>query len=141
MSIQLGGVLLGNFFGGLLADMFGRKPVLFAPMFVLTISNLVGFLAGSWVLMAASRLFVGLGCGLFLSTQYSYLCEFTLAQDRPLAIGFPSWAIQHCLFALLAWLLKDWRYIQLMVSLACLSDVPCLVVSELAHGIEIQMYE
>ncbi|KAH3855735.1 solute carrier family 22 member 6-A-like [Dreissena polymorpha] len=120
MSIQLGGVLLGNFVGGLFADMFGRKPVLFASMFILTISNLVGYLAGSWVLMAASRMFVGLGCGLFLNTQNSYLCEFTLAQYRPLAIGFPSWPIQNCLFALLAWLLKDWRYIQLMVSLACL---------------------
>ena len=122
MSIQTAGLLVGNLASGQLADLYGRKRPLFLSFLILTISNIVGFVSLNWYMLAVSRFFVGVGAGFFLAIQYSLMSEFTLSKWRSWAICFPSWPLQGCLFALLAWLIQDWRYLILMCGLM---GVPC----------------
>ncbi|KAL4240699.1 hypothetical protein ACF0H5_001491 [Mactra antiquata] len=123
-TIQIGGTLVGNIMAGQIADMFGRKPPFFTALVIVSAFNLLGFFSTSWKIFAVARFFAGLGGGFFMTTQYCLLSEFSLAKWRVWIVGFPSWPIQTCLFALLSWLLHDWRYIQLMTAIIAL---PCLL--------------
>lgn len=123
-SIQISGTLVGNVASGQLADLIGRRPPFFTSIFIIMSFHLVAFFSTSWQMFAAARFFLGMGGGFFLTTQYCFLSEFSLARWRVWIVGFPSWPIQSCLFAFLAWLLHDWRYIQLMVALC---SVPCFL--------------
>ena len=117
VSIQILFQLLGNFFAGQLADTIGRKIPFFSSLFIIVGSNLLGYFSVSWVMFTVSRVLIGIGCGLFLTVQYSYMSEFSLARWRAWLTGFPSWPIETCMLALVLWLLKDWRSIHLVIAL------------------------
>ncbi|XP_053395964.1 organic cation transporter protein-like [Mercenaria mercenaria] len=123
MTLQVAGLLAGNILAGQLSDLIGRKPPFFTSIILITVFNLVGFFSVSWVMFAVARIFVGIGSGFFLSTQYCLLSEFSLAKWRVWIVGFPSWPIEGCVFALCAWLIQDWRYIQLLTGIM---GIPCL---------------
>ncbi|XP_053384617.1 organic cation/carnitine transporter 2-like isoform X2 [Mercenaria mercenaria] len=122
-SLQLAGTLTGNVISGQLADMFGRKPPFFTAIILVLAFSLVGFFSFTWQMFAVSTFFTGLGHGFFITTQYSILSEYTLSKWRVWVVGFPSLALEQCLFSLVAWLLHDWRYLQLVTALIA---VPCL---------------
>ncbi|XP_053378940.1 uncharacterized protein F23F12.3-like [Mercenaria mercenaria] len=124
MSMQIFGMLTGALLAGQISDLFGRKPPYFAGLVCLMIFNLIGFVSVNWIMFAISRLFIGIGAGAFLAIQYCIVSEFSLARWRAWITGFPSWPLQSCLFALVAWLIQDWRYIQLF---CCLLGLPCLL--------------
>ena len=117
MTIQVLFQLFGNFFAGQLADTIGRKIPFFASIFIIIGFNIICYFSVSWVMFTVSRVFIGLGCGLFLTIQYCYLSEFSLARWRSWLIGFPSWPIQTCILALVLWLLQDWRKAHLVTAL------------------------
>ncbi|XP_053395337.1 solute carrier family 22 member 4-like [Mercenaria mercenaria] len=123
MTLQVAGLLAGNILAGQLSDMIGRKPPFFTSIILITVFNLVGFFSVNWVMFAVARIFVGIGSGFFLSTQYCLLSEFSLAKWRVWIVGFPSWPIEGCVFALCAWLIQDWRYMQLLTGIM---GIPCL---------------
>ena len=123
-TIQLCGLLFGNLMSGQLGELFGRKRPLFFAVLLVTAFNVAGFFANNWILLAVCRFFIGAGHGAFMTMNYALLCEFSPADWRSWIIGFPSWAIEASLFTLLAWLIKDWRYIQLMVAA---TGIPCLL--------------
>jgi len=125
MTIQVFGTLLANPLAGHISDMIGRKPPFFASIVICILANLLGFFSVNWIMFAAARFFIGIGCGFFFSTQFCLLCEFSLAEWRAWIVGFPSWPLQASLFALVAWLIQDWRYIQLCTALF---GVPFLVL-------------
>ncbi|XP_060565157.1 organic cation transporter protein-like [Ruditapes philippinarum] len=132
MSMQTFGMLAGALAAGQLSDLFGRKPPYFAGLLCLLIFNLIGFFSVNWIMFAIARLFIGIGSGMFLAIQYCIVSEFSLARWRAWVTGFPSWPILSCLFALCAWLIQDWRYIQL---LCCLLALPCLLTWLFALGL------
>ena len=123
-SIQIAGVLAGNVIAGQLADLLGRKPPFFASIWLILLTHIVGYFAITWQMFAVCSFFSGFGGGFFLTTQYCILSEFTLSKWRTWVIGFPSWPIQGCFFSLVAWLLHDWRYLQLTTAIMA---VPCLL--------------
>ncbi|XP_052816361.1 organic cation/carnitine transporter 2-like [Mya arenaria] len=123
-SIQISGALVGNLISGQLGELFGRKRPFFFAIVITMIFNVAGFFANNWILYAVCRFFMGLGEGFFMTIKYALLSEFSLANWRAWIIGFPSWPIQSCLLALCAWLIKDWRYLQLMTAAL---GIPCLV--------------
>ena len=122
-SIQMAGVLLGNLFCGQLADLIGRKPPLFLGAAAMVALNLLAAFSTSWLMFAIIRFFLGLAMGLDLTVQYNLVSEFTLARWRAWVVAVPSWVLEVALFALVAWLLKDWKYIHIFT--ACMG-VPLL---------------
>ena len=124
MTIQISGMLFGNILSGQLGELFGRKKPLFFAVFLVMAFNIVGFFANSWVVFAVCRFFIGAGHGAFMTMNYALLCEFSLADWRAWIIGFPSWPVEASIFAFLAWLIKDWRYIQVMIAA---TGIPCLM--------------
>ncbi|WAQ97184.1 ORCT-like protein [Mya arenaria] len=118
------GTLIANPIAGQISDIVGRKPPFFLSIVICIFGNLLGFFSTRWIMFAAARFLIGVGCGFFFSTQFCLLCEFSLAEWRAWIIGFPSWPVQASLFALVAWLIQDWRYIQLFT---CLFGLPFLL--------------
>ena len=108
--------MIGNLFAGHLADGLGRKRPFFASIALMIAFNVVSYFSVNWIMFTISRVFIGIGAGFFLTTEYSYLCEFTLARWRPWLIGFPSWSLETCLLALVLWLVKDWQKIQIVIA-------------------------
>lgn len=123
-SLQLVGQLIGNIAAGQLADLIGRKRPFFLSMLIVLIFHTVGFFSVSWEMFAVSTIFNGISQGFFFTIQYNLLSEFTLAKWRVWVVGFPSWQLQTSIHTLLAWLLHDWKYLQLVTALAA---VPCLL--------------
>lgn len=123
LTIQVASQLIGNFFAGQLADTIGRKIPFFLSIAIMILFNLICYFSVNWIMFTVCRILLGLGTGFFLTIQYNYLSEFSLARWRSWLIGFPSWPMQACVLAFILWLVKDWRNIHLLIAL---SGVPLL---------------
>ena len=55
------GLIIGSLIGGIPADVFGRKPVLFFFIFVGGFGNLIGGLVSTFPLYVLFRLIAGIG--------------------------------------------------------------------------------
>jgi EmrB/QacA subfamily drug resistance transporter len=83
--VTYGGFML---LGGRAADLFGRRRVLIAGIFVLAISSFVGGLAGSSGLLVAARLVQGVGAAMMLPAALSILTTtFEDGKERHSALG------------------------------------------------------
>ncbi|KAL9651472.1 hypothetical protein ABK040_001419 [Willaertia magna] len=81
-SIFFFGMIFGSFFGGFLSDLIGRKfiscsSILFATFFAILSCFSIHF----WMLFSL-RLFIGVGCGAMLVTDYSLLMEFIPSKSK-----------------------------------------------------------
>lgn len=112
-TIQMGGVLIGCFIAGHLGDWIGRKPTYFMSILILLIFNVVAYFSVSWKMYAAIRFILGMGNGFFTTVHINQMCEFTTSIWRPRIMAVPSWSIGGGLFALLAWIFKDWKILHL----------------------------
>jgi MFS family permease len=112
----MAGIFVGNVACGHVADLVGRKPPFFLSLLALVISNVVATFSTSWVMFAIFRFFIGLEIGFELTVQYNIMSEFTLAQWRTWVVAVPSWAIEVALFALVSWLVNDWRHLQFVTA-------------------------
>jgi hypothetical protein len=61
-------------------------------------------------------LFTFTGIGFFLTVHYNVMTEFALNRWRPRIVAVPAWAFGAGLFALAAWLLKDWKNLHLVTA-------------------------
>ncbi|KAL4240148.1 hypothetical protein ACF0H5_000942 [Mactra antiquata] len=116
-SINIVGLLLGNLAGGQLADLYGRKPTFYASIVLLMLFHLLAYFAQSWQVFAVAMFFTGVGNGFFLTVQYAILSEYSLSRCRVWMVGFPSWPLQTSLLALCAYLLHDWRNVELLIAM------------------------
>ncbi|XP_053387556.1 solute carrier family 22 member 4-like isoform X2 [Mercenaria mercenaria] len=127
-SIQLAGAMASNIILGHIADRLGRKPIfLISILFVLS-SCLVGFFSVSLEMFAVSAFFTGFGYGGFFTTHYNLMSEYTPARWRGFVIGFPSYPLHQCLLSLIAWRIREWRYLLLMTSIL---GMPCFLAAYL----------
>ena len=112
-TIQMAGVLVGCFTAGHLGDLIGRKPTYFLSLLILIAFNIVAYFSVSWEMYAAVRFMLGAGCGFFITINISEMSEFTNSAWRPRCLAIPSWSIAGVLFALVAWIFKDWKNLHL----------------------------
>lgn len=115
-SMQMAGVLIGNLACGQIADLVGRKPPLFLALLSLVVLNIITAFSVSWVMFAALRFLIGIAMGFQLTVQYNMTSEFTQTKWRSWVIAVPSWSIQMTLFALVTWLVKDWRWVHIVTA-------------------------
>ncbi|KAL4240146.1 hypothetical protein ACF0H5_000940 [Mactra antiquata] len=123
-SIHIAGILVGNLLGGQLADLYGRKPSFYSSIVLLMLFNLLAYFSPSWEVFTAATFFTGVGCGIFLTLQFTILTEYSLSRHRVWMVGFPSWPLQTSLLALCSYALHDWKYIQLM---SVLMTIPAMM--------------
>lgn len=110
-TIQMAGLLVSSPVAGQMADSLGRKPAFFLSLLVLTVCNLIAAFSVSWEMFAACRFLIGFGCGMYLTTFYSFMQEFVPTNWRSMTAAVPAWAIFAALYGFFSWWLHDWKYL------------------------------
>ena len=82
VSALLAGAAVGVGAAGVLADRFGRRPMLIATALVFSIGGLVGALAPSVAVLVAARVIMGAGVGASAVVVMIYLVELAPTSDR-----------------------------------------------------------
>jgi SP family galactose:H+ symporter-like MFS transporter len=98
-SIALAGAAGGAAVAGLLADQFGRRPVLVATAVVFVLGALLAALADSLTLLLAGRLLVGIGIGGASMLTPLYLSEIAPARERGKLVSFNQLALTSGILA------------------------------------------
>ncbi|XP_046357158.2 organic cation transporter protein-like [Haliotis rufescens] len=115
-SIQMVGVLVGAVATGQLADLLGRKKMLFVEYTLLLVVWFGSAFANSWELYAAFRFIVGALVGGTLVVNFVLPLEFVTPAWRTFCgcIGF--WAVGLMTLALWAFFMRDWRHLTMATS-------------------------
>lgn len=122
------GVFLGVLVPGYFSDRFGRKKMMFAAMFVAAVSTLVSAFVPDYTSFLVVRVFSGFGTlGTFVS-MCILAVEITSVRHKSLLGNLVHilWAPGQMLMALLAYFVRDWRKMHIVVS------VPSRTLSETA---------
>ncbi|XP_034329452.2 solute carrier family 22 member 6-A [Magallana gigas] len=127
ISIQMVGLLTSGYLSGQLADLFGRRLILFLAILLNSITNFAAAFSSSWQMFAGFRFLIGFSCGLYLATYLTYLIEFTPQKYRPMIQAVPSWSLGAAAYGLLSWLLHDWRYLQMLTGAVGLPFLACWI--------------
>ncbi|CAG7723505.1 unnamed protein product [Allacma fusca] len=107
--------------GSKFADGFGRKTAFYTNVAIFGIFGIVSAVANNIYLFGASRLLAGIGLGGFYCVYYIFLMEFLTPKWRTIAGCVSIWSVGIMTLALLAYLLKSWRYLTCAPSIAALS--------------------
>ncbi|XP_067666322.1 organic cation transporter protein-like [Haliotis asinina] len=115
-SLQMVGVLVGAVITGQLADMFGRKKMLFVEYALLLVVWFASAFANSWELYASLRFILGALVGGALVVNFVLPLEFVTPAWRTFCgcIGF--WAVGLMTLALWAFFVRDWRHLTMATS-------------------------
>ena len=92
-SIALAGAAGGAAVAGLLADRFGRRPILIATALVFVAGAIVSAIADSLALLLVGRLLVGIGIGGASMLTPLYLSEIAPAKERGALVSFNQLAV------------------------------------------------
>jgi MFS transporter, putative metabolite:H+ symporter len=75
------GELIGSLYSGYLSDKYGRKPVIFTAIVIISVGALFSALSSSLAMFLIMRSFVGIGIG-SSSVPYDLLCEIVPSEWR-----------------------------------------------------------
>ncbi|XP_071845632.1 uncharacterized protein [Apostichopus japonicus] len=132
-SLFMVGMMVGSIVLGQMSDSFGRKPILvmcvtLSPLFGLA----SGFVPNIW-LFAALRILIGFICPGAILTAYVLALELFPSKRRAAAsILLSSFnSVSYVGLAALAYFIKDWRHLQITISVLRIILVPlCWFVPE-----------
>ncbi|CAG7733131.1 unnamed protein product [Allacma fusca] len=122
-SVQMMGTILGALTGSQFADAFGRKTAFYTNVGIFGAFGIVSGVANSIYLFGASRFLAGIGLGGFYCVYYIFFMEFLTPKWRTIAGCVSLWSVGIMTLALLAYLLKSWRYLTCAPSIAALSVI------------------
>ncbi|XP_023930356.1 organic cation transporter protein, partial [Lingula anatina] len=117
--VYLSGVALGAIVGGLAADYIGRKPVSFIACLVHGVGGLGAAFSPNYGAYVAFRFFVGSCHGILINSVVVLCIEFVSPRRRMVSVCTlaMSWGVGLVLTTPVAYLIRDWRYLQLAVAL------------------------
>ncbi|CAB3991007.1 organic cation transporter -like [Paramuricea clavata] len=118
-------VMLGSLVFGSFSDKYGRRPVFLFTMFSSFVLGLFLFFIKNYIAFVVLRFFLGFVLQGLLIVTFTSLVEIFASQYRTftgLGVEFP-WAVGIMTFSLFSYLIKDWRYIQLMSTSVCLFQI------------------
>ncbi|XP_062619785.1 solute carrier family 22 member 4-like [Saccostrea cucullata] len=110
-TIQMAGLLISSPIAGQMADSIGRKPTFFLSLLALTVFNLGAGFSVCWEMFTVFRFLIGFGCGMYLTTFYSFITEFVPMRWRSMISAIPAWATFAAFYGLFSWWLHDWAYL------------------------------
>uniref|UniRef100_A0A8C8FB44 Major facilitator superfamily (MFS) profile domain-containing protein n=1 Tax=Oncorhynchus tshawytscha TaxID=74940 RepID=A0A8C8FB44_ONCTS len=126
-SVYFLGMLCGSFFSGQLSDRFGRKPVLFVTMAVQTLFTFVQVFSQSWEMFSVLFFIVGLGQISNYVAAFVLGTEILTATVRVLYVTLGVclfFAFGYMMLPLLAFFIRDWRSLLLVMSVPGLVYIP-----------------
>ncbi|XP_048452560.1 solute carrier family 22 member 7 [Rhincodon typus] len=130
-SIFFIGVALGALLFGYLSDKFGRrKTLLLAFLFTMVAGTLASF-STSYPMFVVFRMLCGVGLTGISIISITLSVEWTDVEHRAAMAIIPSpmWSVGNMLLALIAYLIRDWRWLLFAVT------SPCLVAAALCWWI------
>jgi len=118
-TIMVLGVMFGAMFFSMMSDRFGRKPVFLFSEIAMVVVGVTTSFVNNYYLFCVLRFCAGaLQQGIIL-TGFVMACELFPAENRTFA-GMALedfWATGMCLLAGFAYVIRDWHYLQLLISL------------------------
>ena len=118
-SIMYFGKLFGTFIMGWLADIYGRKTILYPSYaFLLSVSLLATVMPNIWLFLAC-RFLTGFTMDAASNQILLTLSEFVSTRYRPLAtnILWAGWIATVCFLPLLGYYIRDWKTLFLVSAL------------------------
>ncbi|XP_070567164.1 organic cation transporter protein-like [Ptychodera flava] len=119
MSLYLVGVLLGNLVIGILIDRFGRRTLIVACGVIFSICEVIASFSPNYITFCVLRLLGGFwSAGAWLGC-FVYVTELVGPSKRVLVgmINSASFGVGYLLMVLLAYFIREWWLLQLVVSL------------------------
>lgn len=117
ICIQMIGVLIGSYYGGLVGDKCGRRVNLYISVAFHTVFNLLAAFSVDWKMFACLRFFIGLTVGGMLSCCLLYPIEFVSKWWRGFLSTIPVWNFGAATFSLVVLLLKNWKHVHIATAL------------------------
>ncbi|XP_042203218.1 organic cation transporter-like protein [Homarus americanus] len=127
-SIYMLGIFVAAPLNGVLADRYGRLPMIRVSTVLYTILAVGScWLPSLWTLLMA-RFLLGLMHPTSLQTGYILAMEMAEPKLRTtLGVGlFVTWSLGTVIWGGAAYIVRDWRWLQLSVSLPCILFLPSL---------------
>ncbi|XP_045631496.1 solute carrier family 22 member 11 isoform X3 [Ursus americanus] len=118
-SIYMVGVLLGSFCWGLLSDRFGRKPSLSWCCLQVALANTGTAFASNFLIYCGLRFLSAFGVAGIIMTPVTLMVEWTTTRRRAVTITMLgcSYSLGQMILGALAFTIRDWRTLQLAVSM------------------------
>nr|XP_022288014.1 organic cation transporter protein-like isoform X1 [Crassostrea virginica] len=126
----MAGFMVGAFAAGVVADSLGRKKGLLLSLVLHILPNIVVTFTSDLLSFMCLRFLSGASVGGLLAVTFTMIMELVGPSYRMIAgIALELfWACGAIVLALLAYLIRDWRYLNLAVSLPALLFIPYVCI-------------
>lgn len=121
-SVYMAGLMVGNFIYAHLSDWYGRKRALAFMVPVPIVAGILTAFSSNFLMFNVGRFISSLGIGGIQNTTFTFVMEVLSARHRALGalIANGGWTTGLVTLVGLAWFIRDWFYMQIAISLACL---------------------
>ncbi|XP_071837665.1 organic cation transporter-like protein [Apostichopus japonicus] len=121
-TVLMIGVTIGSVIFGYIVDRFGRRQIFFASLFMQGIFGCIEAFSPSFVIFLVFRLFIGITDQGFVLPAWAMVSELFTPRCRPYTFPclFIFWAVGVMTLPILAYFIRNWRFLQLALSLPLL---------------------
>ncbi|XP_044530608.1 solute carrier family 22 member 7 isoform X1 [Gracilinanus agilis] len=119
------GVLVGAVIFGYLSDRFGRRPLLLVAYVSSLVLGLISVISVSYIMFVITRTLTGVALAGFTIIVLPLELEWLDVGHRTMAgiLASTFWSVGVMLLALIGYLIRDWRWLLLAVTLPCVPGI------------------
>ncbi|GAB1608251.1 organic cation transporter protein-like [Argonauta hians] len=130
VTIYFVGVMMGGLLFGFLADKFGRKPVLLVCLYIPIVLGTIAAHVQHYEIFSVLRFLTGVCIQGLQTTTFVMTMELYLTKYRARAGIFVAVMVGIVVMALagLGYLLRNWRHLQMAISLPSLLAIPYIFI-------------